>query len=184
MSFSHVTGLLFFSFLFPMLTRFLFLWSALQLWKKNLFGTKFLWAPMVQVHRDKVSLYHECYFLIAINRTFLVFEKTTFVTFLHVMLICIQSTQMSHAIITSPLPMWKRCNLWLTRPNLLFSMEWMWAHITTLDLLSKIIKWGKTSRIHQSRLHHTHPGSALSVKTKNARECVLMAYPPMYLALK
>jgi hypothetical protein len=28
------------------------------------------------------------------------------------------------------------------------------------------------------------PGSALSVKTKNARECVLMAYPPMYLALK
>ena len=31
---------------------------------------------------------------------------------------------------------------------------------------------------------HTLPGSALSVKTKNALECVLMAYPPMYLALK
>ena len=88
--------------------------------------------------------------------TFLVFDKTTFVTFLHAMLIFIQSTHISHAIITSPLLMWKRCNLWLTRSNLLFSMKWMWAHITTLDLLSKIIKWGKTSRIHQSWLHYNY----------------------------
>ena len=31
---------------------------------------------------------------------------------------------------------------------------------------------------------HTYPRSALKVKIRNTRECILMAYPPQYLALK
>ena len=47
--------------IFPRLTRFLVLWSALQLWGILHFETNFVWTPMVQVHRIKKKPFYVMY---------------------------------------------------------------------------------------------------------------------------
>ena len=72
-------------------------------------------------------------------------------------LIFLQPTHMSHAIITLPLPIWTRCNLWLTRPSLLHSMERMYIRpYNNPRLTPKNYQMGKVSHTHQSHLHYNY----------------------------
>jgi hypothetical protein len=68
----------------------------------------------------------------------------------------IQNFQTMHSYFSS-LFIWKRCNLWLTRPILLHSMEWMWiCPYNNPRPTPKKYRMGKTCHTHHSQLHHNY----------------------------